>query len=76
MAQQTAELIHEGRTFSVLRRQLIANCAIFEEDPALLATAYQVRSPVSDANFQRFVTTIEGSDPELTQENSPALKLL
>jgi hypothetical protein len=31
---------------------------------------------VSGAHFQLFVKAIQGSDPELTHENSPALKLL
>jgi hypothetical protein len=44
MAQKTTELVHEGETFSVLKRQLIVNCELFEDDPTLLATAYRVRS--------------------------------
>jgi hypothetical protein len=76
MAQKTSDLVHEGRTFSVLKRQLVANCELFEDDPRLLATPYAVRFRVSAADFQLFVQAIQGADPELTHENAPALKLL
>jgi Na+-transporting NADH:ubiquinone oxidoreductase subunit NqrA len=76
MERRTTALVHQGRIFSVPRLQLMASCGIFDEDPALLARPYQVKSQVSAANFRLFVRAIEGSDADLTHENSPALKLL
>jgi hypothetical protein len=76
MAQKISDLVHEGGTFSVFKRQLIVNCELFEDDLTLLATRYPVRSSVSAAHFQLFENALEGSDPELTHENAPDLKLL
>jgi hypothetical protein len=76
MAQETSDRVHEGRTVSVPKQQLVANCELFEDDPTLLATPCPVRSPVSAAHFQLFVQAINGSNPELTHENAPPLKLL
>lgn len=70
------QLIHEGETFSVLKLLLIVNCEIFEDDPTLLARSFPVRSAVSAAHVRLFVKAIEGTDPELTYENSAALRLL
>jgi hypothetical protein len=53
MAEKTTALVHEGETFSVLKRQLIVNCELFEDNPTLLATPYRVRSPVSAAAQSR-----------------------
>jgi hypothetical protein len=51
MTQKTAELVHEGKTFRVLKRLLIANCDLFEDDVTLLARPYQVRSPQWISSF-------------------------
>jgi hypothetical protein len=54
----------------------MANCDILEVDPVLLARPYKLQSRVSAAKFQLFVKAIEGSDPELTHESCPELRLL
>jgi hypothetical protein len=50
MTQKTSELVHESEAFSVLKRQLIANYDIFEDDPTFLTRPFHVRSQVSAAN--------------------------
>jgi hypothetical protein len=70
MAQKMSALVHEGKTFSVLKRQLMVNCDIVEDDPTLLMRPYQVKSQVSAANCELFVKAIKGPDPDLTHENS------
>jgi hypothetical protein len=42
----------------------------------LLTRPFWVQSQVSAADFRLFLTELEGSDPEITHENSAALKLL
>jgi hypothetical protein len=36
MAQKMSALVHEGKTFSVLKQELMVNCDIFEDNPTLL----------------------------------------
>jgi hypothetical protein len=50
-------LVHEGKTFSVLKRQLMVNCDIFEDDAALLMRPYRVKSQVSAAKRDKLVRT-------------------
>jgi hypothetical protein len=76
MAQRTTSIFCAGQTASLPRRQLMMSCDIFEANPALLTQGYRARSPVSAAIFQLFVDAIRGSDPELSRENAPGLKLL
>jgi hypothetical protein len=66
MAQRTRHLVHEGKTFSVLKRPLMVSCSVFEGDPTLLVRPHGVNSQVSAANFELFVKATEGSDPDLT----------
>jgi hypothetical protein len=75
-AEATTNLIYEGWTFSVLRRVLIANCDIFEDDPTLLTRPYTVKWRVSAVHFYLFIKALEGSDPVLTHESAAALRLL
>jgi hypothetical protein len=76
MPQRTTERVHQDITRSLHTAKLIASCAIFDGDPTLFARPYRAKSQVSAADFQLFVKIIEGSDPELTHENCPALELL
>jgi hypothetical protein len=76
MTQATTDLVHQGGTVSVSRLQLKQSCDLFVHELALLTRPYHVRSSVSRDIYRLFVSAIEGSNPELTPANGPALKLL
>jgi hypothetical protein len=59
------ELVLAGQAFSVPCIPLFMNCQTFMKDPVLLATAYQIRSPVAVNVFRTFLSVVEGTTPKL-----------
>jgi hypothetical protein len=72
---KTALVLNES-TFSVGKRLLVVACDLFENRPGLLEAPYQVRSRVSTASFQLFLSAIENKPITVTESNHADLAAL
>jgi hypothetical protein len=61
----TTNLIFNDSVFPVSRRHLM-NCGLFEKNPTLFISPYQVRSSTSPAIFRQFLDSLEGLPVQLT----------
>jgi hypothetical protein len=75
-AMASVTLIHiEDRT-TISIRQAINKCSLFENNPALAASPYQVQSPGSLLTFREFVSALEGNPIKITDTNFTGLEQL
>jgi uncharacterized small protein (DUF1192 family) len=71
-----AAIVLNGSTFSVGKRLLVVACDLFENRPGLLESPYQIRSRVSTASFQLFLSAIESKPITVTESNHADLAAL
>jgi hypothetical protein len=69
-------LIHPEQTLTVPIRQMITKSSLFQNNPALLATPYQVQSTIPLSIFQQFVSAFENNRVDITDTNFTGLQLL
>jgi hypothetical protein len=73
---RTVDLVHPHQILKVAGGVLTRKCTLFLDDPALAASPYSVRAPVSVADFCLFVSALEGKDVDVTNDNVRGLSLL
>jgi uncharacterized coiled-coil protein SlyX len=69
-------LLHPEETFRVPVRQVICKCSLFENNPALTVSPYQVQSLVSLSIFREFISAFEGNAINITDTNFTELHRL
>jgi hypothetical protein len=72
----STELLLGGVSVSISRKALFQSCETFSNDPALLASPYSVRSPVTLSGLTTFLDAVNSQDVTITAANAPALSLL
>jgi hypothetical protein len=69
-------LVHAQESRQVSGRQFIHKCTILNENPAMIAAPYLVRSSVSLSVFNDFVSALEDEAIQITKDNYGGLMLL
>jgi hypothetical protein len=69
-------LLHPKETFKIPVLQVINKCSLFQNNPILLISPYQVQSSVSLSIFREFLSALEGNSINITDTNLTELHQL
>jgi predicted CopG family antitoxin len=69
-------LLHPEQTFTIPALQTMTKCSLFQNNPRLLASSYQIQSSVSLSIFREFISALEGNTINITDTNYTELKQL
>jgi hypothetical protein len=73
---KSVTLVHPQATLQVPAKNLTNKCDLFADDPGLAVSPYHLTSRVSVNNFREFVSALEGTTVQVTNNNFKALSQL
>jgi hypothetical protein len=73
---KTVALLHPHETFQISPTLIIQKCDLFMNDPMLIASPYNVKSPVSLSDFRQFLSLVKGTTVKITNNNFKGLSQL
>jgi FtsZ-binding cell division protein ZapB len=69
-------LLHPEETFKIPALRAITKCSLFQNNPSLLVSPYQVQSSVSLSIFREFLSALDGNAIKITDTNLTELHRL